>query len=106
MGTSVLSGIEIQNDLDLTVLSREVYTIFDMLSDIGGITSAIMTILVFLLNILNYMHFESYMASRVFFIQEEESNSSAFEASSCGNIAEYIIDTIPKRVQCCKKSRR
>ena len=55
--TDFIAGIDIQNDLDLISLSRESYTVLDVLSDVGGVSSALVSILLTFVNILNYNHF-------------------------------------------------
>ena len=80
-----------------------------MLSDTGGITSALISSLVFIVSILNYNHLKSYIASQLFKIHEEKprfNNSETFTASKCGNLPECIIDTLPCFKVCCKKPRR
>ena len=61
-----VAGVDIQNDLSLTSLSRDVYTILDVLSDTGGIAAALTSLLVPIVGLLNYNHIESYIASRLF----------------------------------------
>ena len=103
-----VAGIGIQNDLNLTSLSREVYTILDVLSATGGIASALISLLVPIVGLLNYNHLESYIASRLFKIYEENpnmNNSTSFTASKYGNLAEYTIDSIPACLVCCKKPK-
>ena len=65
-GPEFISGIDITNNLDLTEVQREGYTFLDVLSDIGGVISGLVSVLVFIVSLLNYNHLESYMASRLF----------------------------------------
>ena len=108
-GADFVAGFDIQNDLNLTVLSRDMYTILDVLSDTGGIASALISLLVPIIGLLNYNHLESYIASRLFKISEKNPNmkkSTSFTASKYGNLAEYTLDAIPTCLVCCKKPKR
>ena len=85
------------------------YTILDVLSDTGGIASALISLFVPIVGLLNYNHLESYIASRLFKIYEENpgfKNSTSFTASKYGNLAEYTLDAMPACMVCCKKSKR
>ena len=105
----LVAGIDIQNDLNLTTLSRDSYTLLDVLSDIGGIASGLIALLVPIVGLLNYNHLESFIASRLYKIDQESpsfENSKTFTASKCGNLAEYTYDTLPRCLVCCKKPKR
>ena len=85
------------------------YTILDVLSDTGGIASALISLFLPIVGLLNYNHLESYIASRLFKIYQENpdiKNSTTFTASKYGNLAEYTIDAIPACLVCCKKPKR
>ena len=97
-------------DLDLLYEERNNYTVFDMLSDIGGINSIMFSVTFFLLQVINYNHLESYMAAQLFKLQpeniEQKNDLQSFDTPKCGNIKEFLIDSLPKRMICCKKTRR
>lgn len=65
-GSEFVAGIDIQNDLNLTSLQRDSYTLLDVLSDTGGIASALASLLLPFIGLLNYNHLESYISSRLF----------------------------------------
>ena len=69
-----VAGIDIQNNLDITVLERNVYTILDVLSDVGGLSSALISLVVGIIGLMNYNRLESYMASKVFKIYEDNND--------------------------------
>ena len=58
--------VTIEMNLDLGVIQRTSYNVLDVLSDIGGIQSIIITSFSFFIGILNYKHFDSYMASKLY----------------------------------------
>ena len=65
---------------------------------------------------INYNHFDTFMASRLFKLKKEDDNSvdyksyfdrsNFFTPSKCGNIRAYFMDCCPARCVCCKKSRK
>ena len=112
MDADFIAGIDIENNLDITVLERNVYTILDVLSQVGGLASALVSLVVGIIGLMNYNHLESYMASKVFKIYEDNSdkhsssNSQAITFSTWGNITECLTDALPSRLVCCKKTKR
>ena len=65
-GSEFVAGIDIQNNLDFTSIWRDSYTFFDVLSDTGGMASALISLFLPLVGLLNYNHLESYISSRLF----------------------------------------
>ena len=57
-------------DLDLMQYERTVYTMFDMLSDIGGLTGIIAIVFGFINSTWNYNAFDNFMVSRLFKIKK------------------------------------
>ena len=54
--------LSFEMNLDLISIGRAGYNIVDMLSDIGGIQSIMLTSFSLILTILNHKYFDSYMA--------------------------------------------
>ena len=106
LGPNFITGISIENNPNLTTLKRDGYTFLDVLSDVGGVSSALISVLVAIVSLLNYNHLESYMASRIFNLDQEGKEPETFVASKCGNLAECVADKLPKRLVCCKRGRR
>ena len=63
-------SVTIEMSLDLFKYDRQMYTTFDMLSDIGGLSGILITISSLFLKIWNCHVFDSYMASRLFKIKK------------------------------------
>ena len=59
-------GLAFEMNYDLNVVSRNTYNILDLLSDIGGIQSLLVTFFNLLLSIWNYNHFSNYMVSKLY----------------------------------------
>ena len=55
----VYLDITVEMNYDLTVIARSSYTFLDLLSDIGGIQSILMSAGALCLIILNYNHFDN-----------------------------------------------
>lgn len=106
--------LTIEMNPDQFVIMRNSYTVFDFLSDIGGIYSIFVAIFGSLLTLFNYNHFDTYMASRLFKIQKVDADSHTrffdksdfFHPSKVSNVRQCCMDYLPKRVQCCKKNRK
>ena len=63
--------LDFEMDLDMDVINRVGYNVIDMLSDIGGIQSIIMTTFALILTVLNYNYFDSYMAQNLYKLGKE-----------------------------------
>ena len=97
-------------NMDLTRVGRAGYNIVDMLSDIGGIQSIILTSFTLILTFLNHKYFDSYMAQKLYKLKNpvkdgKESSNMFFSPTKYGNTIDFIIDSLPKRMVCCRKKR-
>ena len=54
--------LSFEMSMDLIAIGRAGYNIIDMLSDIGGIQSIILTSFSLIITILNHKYFDGYMA--------------------------------------------
>ena len=57
-------------NMDQLVVTRSTYTVLDLLSDIGGIQGILASILSIPLICLNYKHFDTFMASKLYKIKK------------------------------------
>ena len=62
--------LTIERDLDLMHHERFVYTFFDLLSDIGGLSGILTMILASVSSMWNFNSFDHYMMSRLFKIKK------------------------------------
>ena len=104
---NVQMSMTIEMSLELLVVARTGYTILDVLSDVGGIQSLLMTITTLWIGVWNYKHFDNYMASKLFKVHK---NGSKEKAKPIGppryfNIVERLMDLLPRRLLCCRRSR-
>ena len=104
--------ISFEMNMDLLSVGRVGYNVIDMFSDIGGIQSIIMTTFALILSVLNHNHFDSYMAQQLYKLTSLKSSSPTkedktdyFRPSKYANSKEFLIDALPKRWVCCRKSR-
>ena len=56
--------------LDVLKYEREVYTFFDMLSDVGGLMGIITTTFNYLVSLWTFQYFEDFMVSKLFKIKK------------------------------------
>ena len=69
---NVQMDIMIEMNLDMGLLARNGYTFIDVLSDIGGIQSILISVISILIGLFNYNHFDTYMAARLFKIRPKD----------------------------------
>ena len=72
----VQMDVTIERNLDLGIIQRTGYNVLDVLSDIGGIQSIIITTFSVLVGIWNYKHFDNYMASRLYKLKTKSEPNS------------------------------
>lgn len=66
-------SVTIEMDPNLLMYERSVYTIFDLLSDLGGLNGILMTIFGLICATWNYNAFDNRMVKRLFKIRKPES---------------------------------
>ena len=111
--------ILIEMNQDLWIIQRTSYKISDVLTDIGGMSSCIVSAFSVFLHFWNYKNFQNYMASRLFKIQERITSSKdkrkkSFQAigefikpTRFCNIGHFLMDLVPHKCRrcCCRKTR-
>ena len=112
----VIMDVTIEMNLNLGFIQRTSYNVLDVLSDIGGIQSIILTTFSVLMSILNYKHFDSYMASKLYKLKapSESNNGSSSHSSQPSyiiptrfcNVGHYLINLIPKKCHCLSRKQR
>ena len=65
-------SVTIEMDLNATQYERKVYTVFDMLSDVGGLSGICITVFGIVSSIWNFNAFDNYMVSRLFKIKKPQ----------------------------------
>ena len=62
-------SVTIEMDLNLMTYERTLYTMFDLLSDVGGLSGILVTIFSVLITCWNYNSFENLLVSNLFNIK-------------------------------------
>ena len=60
-------------NLNQTVVTRNGYTILDVLSDMGGFQRVLFSFFALVSSILNFSHFDSYLASKLYKLDDGDS---------------------------------
>ena len=104
---NVQMDISVEINLDLEVLARSGYTFIDVLSDIGGIQSILISVIVIFLTFWNYKHFDSYMTSQMYKLRLAEGKpAESIEPTRFLNLWEYLFDLLPRCLLFCRKTQR
>ena len=64
--------VSIEMDLNVMQYERNVYTVFDLLSDWGGLNGIIITVFSVISATWNYLSFDNFMVSRLFKIKKPD----------------------------------
>ena len=116
-----------------TVIQRQGYTLFDLLSGVGGIQSVLYAVFSLFLSYFNYNNFSSHLASKFYktnidegddnnnkhdpppkhrrkksykrYELEKKEKLSSLVPTKSGNLKEFFIDNLPKTMVCCRKTR-
>lgn len=119
----VQMDISIEMNLDLATLARSGYTPLDVLSDVGGIQSILISALGIFIGILNYNNFDNFMVSQLFKIQRPPMGRARqdLDPATDGvqaaqllqptlflNTYEWLYDLTPSftKCRCCRKTRK
>ena len=99
-------------NLDLRVIQRTSYTLFDILSDVGGIQGILISGISVLLNIWNYNYLDSYLVSQLFKIApnpndlESETPVDITSSKNCSIKEFFIKSVLPRKLVCCRRNRK
>ena len=109
-------SVTVEVDPNLMMYERSVYTVFDMMSDIGGLNGILMTICALICTTWNYNAFDNRMVQRLFKIKKRESEiekddpyfmkSDFIKRKFFPNFFEWFRSCVPGCFVCCKLSRK
>ena len=98
----LLMGLSFESNLDLTVIERTGYTILDVLSDIGGILSVLISGAAIPLSLWNHNNFDYALVTRFFKLKSSEKTYTEFVPTKFCNLCEYIFFC----EKCCLRDRK
>ena len=109
-------SVTIEMDLNMMNYERQVLTVFDMLSDIGGLTGIIATVFGILNAAWNFNAFDNFMVSRLFKLKKPKeeivpdmpvfNQSDYIKLGKAPNCADWLLSFVPSCCLCCKRSRK
>ena len=67
--TGYWASATFEMDFDMWYIERNKYTVFDLLSDVGGLLGILTAISSIMISIWNYQNFDNFMVSRLFKIE-------------------------------------
>ena len=96
------------------MVTRNGYTILDVLSDMGGMQRVLFSFFSVVTSVLNYSNFDSYLASKLYKVGDEKRDknnpekSAYFTEGETSSIKEFFSKRLPKKILCksCKLNRR
>ena len=68
---NVWLSITFEMSLDLITYEREVYTFLMLLSDIGGLAGALITLMSLFMTLWNFKAFDNYLVSKLFRVKRQ-----------------------------------
>ena len=113
----LITQLSFERSLDHQIVQRESYTVFDCLSDIGGIQSILISAFSIIIGILNYNNFDNHMAAKLYKMHAHSKDCK------CGldiktdkklclvppkicNMRDYFTAQLPFLQICCKTDRK
>jgi len=101
-------------DLNMSAVSKTVYTVFDLLSDVGGLLVISVSIMAIYLGAWNYNSLDNYIVSRLFRIKKPKEKidseapsykrASYIKLSCLPNCSDWFSSWMPLMKR-CKRSR-
>ena len=93
--SQVVAALGIYYNHDRSLITRSNYTSFDLLSDIGGLSSVIASTIVFVLSVINIDKFDNRMVEQLFSFPKQQKGSN-----------NSIAECFPLLNTCCSKNQR
>ena len=106
---NVWVSVTVERNLDLTEFNRTIYTGFDFLSDVGGLSGILMSFLAIIVGAWNFNSFENNMASNLFKFRrrgDKKDPGTPLKPSVMPNFFYFILNCIPQKCHCCKRSSK
>ena len=104
---NIWMSITIEMDTGLMTYERTVYTLFDLLSDIGGLSGILISLFFLIVSTWNHNKFDNMLVSRLFKIRRETTGEDDEIVNSCmPNCTDWIFSLLPNFCICCKRARK
>ena len=110
---STWTSVTLEMDLSLQTYERTVYTLFDLLSDIGGLSGILFSFFLLMNNAWNFNRFDNMLVSRLFKIKPGESEQKPpsedlpeIDLGCMPNCTDYLLSFLPGFLTCCRRGRR
>ena len=118
---NVWISVTIEMDLSLIAYERTLYTFFELLSDVGGLSGILVTIFTVIVSIWNFNSFENIMVSSLFKVRKRHQdidaeyaagkytgeNNDFINVSSAPNCIDFFLSLLPNMcTKCCKRKRK
>lgn len=98
--------LSFEMNLSQTVISRQIYSTLELISDIGGIQAILLQFFSIILSVFNYRNLNTFLASKLFKLKKGVNETSLsrsskfeqseyFQAPKSSNVRHYIIDCLP-----------
>ena len=104
-------SVTIERNLNMMHYERSVYTMLELISDVGGFNGALILLLALISQFWNFNNFDNFMVSRLFKIKKPKEEIDEYleyfnqsDYIKIGNFPyfkEWIRSLIPKKC-CCK----
>jgi len=102
-------SLTIEVDLNVFELERTTYTYFDLLSDVGGLSSIVCTFFAMILRFWNHNSFDNMMAISLFKVKNltptYSDKASYMKESKTPYCKELLMSLLPSCCICCKLDR-
>ena len=110
-------SVTFEMDLNRVEYTRSRYTLFDLLSDVGGLSGIFFSVFALIMSAWNYNSLDNYMVTHLFKIapdknqpQESEikkSEAKKFPSHIMPQCTDYLMSWIPDRCKsCCRQNRK
>ena len=110
---STWTSVTLEMDLSLQTYERTVYTLFDLLSDIGGLSGILFSFFLLMNNAWNFNRFDNMLVSRLFKIKPGENEQKPpsedlpeIDLGCMPNCTDYLLSFLPGFLTCCRRGRR
>ena len=92
-------SISIEHTVDKAVIERVNYTILDVLSDVGGLSSVIAMIFASVLSVTNYNSLNEHMINKLYRFKDKNTDpleaAETYKSSRIENFLNFFRDSLP-----------